>query len=148
MDLPRGEPRCPLFHQEAPNSFVGPRPNHCNISYRPIGNPQLAPIQNVVIAPSDSLRYHTFRVGSVVGLGEAEAPDLFPLGKARKPLLLLRLCPKGVDRIHDERPLDGCEASEPTVPSFELLHDQSVSHFRDSRTPVTLKVGSQDSQLA
>jgi len=87
-------------------------------------------------------------VRAEVGLGQAETADRLAGRHPGDPAVLLLLRAEGVDRIHDERALDGDEAAEPGVAAFQLLHDETVGDAAQAGQAVLVETGREEVQGA
>ena len=79
------------------------RPDHSDVRDAARGDPHLLAVENVIVAVFAGARPHAAGVGAEVGLGEAEAAELFSRGHLRQPEILLLVGAEGIDRIHDQR---------------------------------------------
>src|SRR5262249_56299744 len=80
-------------------------------------------------------------------LRKAKTADRFALLQEREPFVFLRIAAEGVDRIHDERALDGNEAAEAGVAALEFLRHQAVGHVGHAGATVTVKVCAKKTEL-
>ncbi len=125
---------------------LGPDDGH--VSEVAVGDPPLGAVE-AEATPGQTLRAgdHPGGVRAEVGFGQAEAADDLPLGHAGQILLLLRLRPEGVDRVHAERALHRAEGAHPGVATLELLHGEPVGHVAHPRAAVALEVGPEEAEL-
>src|SRR5262249_20289636 len=112
MHVLRGEAGAIGFHDEAANLafvLVALGPDDRNICNGSRGDQHLLTIQDVFVALPYSSGFHATGIRSESRFGETEAADLLSLGKEWKPLILLIVAAKGVNRIHDQRRLHADE---------------------------------------
>ena len=134
MHIVRGKSGTLGFNKKAANAPVlrsdlrlfDLRPYHGNISDATGGNPHLLSIENIMVAIFACARSHAAGVRAEIGLGQPEAAKLFSCSHLRQPVVLLLLCAKGKDRIHDQRRLHADKAAEAGVPALKFLHQQAV----------------------
>ena len=149
MNVQRREPGRPFLHQEAVDlAVVLLRPHDGDVGDRPVRDPELRAIQDVLVALLRGARLHAAGIGAVVRLGETEAPDLGARGELWQPLLLLRLGAVRVDRVHHEATLHGRGGAQPGIAALQLLHDEAVGHVVESGAAVALQRRAEDAHLA
>mmetsp|Transcript_55832 Transcript_55832/g.147600 ORF Transcript_55832/g.147600 Transcript_55832/m.147600 type:complete len:274 (+) Transcript_55832:438-1259(+) len=104
LDLGRCEARhAALEHETADVARVVLGPHDEDVGDGRVGDPHLGARQDVAaVSLLARTRRHAAGVGSVVGLGEAEAADELARGKVREQACLLLLRPVRMDREHDE----------------------------------------------
>ena len=116
--------------EETADAVFGLGPDHGHVRYGAHPGPALAavyyPLRALWFPPGKGL--HVDRVAAGVRLGEAEAPDGFPGGHLREPLVLLVFGAPLVDRRHRERTLHADEGPEAGVAGFELHAGETVGH--------------------
>src|SRR6185295_9768318 len=136
-----------LLDQEATDTVIRHRPDHRDVGDAAIGDPHLGAIQNPVLTLAARVGSHVSRVRSAVRFGEPEAGDELALRHSRQILLLLRLAPEGVDRVHAQARLDRDETADAGVTPLELLADESVAHRVEARTAIALEVHAEQAEL-
>ncbi len=128
-------------------SCLGPDDRH--LRSRAVRDPHLRAVQHkAAVGLLAGRRDHAAGIRTIVRLREPEAPhDRARRHPGQIPLLLL-VAPEREDRVHDERPLDGCERAHAGVAAFELLHDESIGDVAQARAPVLLRqIGAKQSEL-
>ena len=86
-----------LFHDKSADASGadvrrGDGKHHIGIRLGGVGNKDLSPVQDIVVALEDGGGLRTAGIGACVGLRESERADLLPPGQRRQvfPLLLIR----------------------------------------------------------
>ena len=90
---------------------------------------------------------HAAGVGTEIGLGQAEAADLFALLHHREPCLFLLVAAKSVDGIHGQRRVHADERANAAVAALQFLHDQSVFDIRHPGAAVAFEAGAIEAQV-
>ena len=94
------EPRRLRGDDEPANTLIGLRPDDGDIGDRGESDPALCAVEHPVVSVAPRERGHARRVGSGVGLGEAETADHLTARHLRQPVALLLLAAVLVDRAH------------------------------------------------
>ncbi len=155
MDIPGAEAGAVGFDEEAadgavflPVIAVGFGPDDGDVGDGAGGDPHFFAVEDVLIAAAVGAGAHAAGVGAEVGLGQAEAAELFAGGHFREPEVLLVIGAEGVDGIHDERGLDADEAAHAGVAALEFLHDEAVLDVGHAGAAVALEAGAEEAELA
>jgi hypothetical protein len=148
LDVGGVEARSIGFDEEALDlAVVILRPNDRDLADTAVGDPEFGAVQHPGIALATGTRDHAARIAAVIGLGEAESTDQFPLRHARQPALLLLLGAVLVDRPHAQRALHRDEAAQAAVAAFELLHDEAVGDRPETGAAVAVQIGAEKPEL-
>ena len=132
LDLRGGETGGAGRHDEAPDPFLGLRPHHGDAGDRPVGDPHLPPVEHPVGAVPLGVRPHAGRVGSVVGLGEPEAPDDLAGGHAGQPL---RFCSSEPNRWTAYMARDPCTETSERIPESAASSSRQASPYCTALAP-------------
>ncbi len=135
-------------HDEAPDSVLGPRPDHRQVGDASVGDPELVAVEDPVRARASGGGPHRRGVGAGVGLGEAEAADRLSRRHPGQPLLLLLFGAELPDREHRQRSLDGDEGAEAAVTRLQFEAGDAVAGGRGARAAIALEVHAEQAQAA
>ena len=119
------------FHDEAANHAVEFGPHHREIGDRRVRDPHLGAVQHVAVADALRARDHAARIGTVIGLGQTEAPNPLAGRKFRQIFLALRLSAVFVDRMHHQRRLHAHRRSITRIDAFDFARHQTVADVVD-----------------
>jgi hypothetical protein len=118
------------------------REQHADVGDRAVGDPVLGPIEQPaavgLLVGGGLLRRG---VGSSLGLGQREAAEQLAGRERDKPLLLLGLGAKPMDRIAHERVVDAHDHAGRRAGPRDLLHREHVRHVIESRPAIRLGHG-------
>ena len=85
--------------------------------------------------------FHTARIRTGVGFGQAETADEFACGKPGQILLPLFVGAIGIDRIHHQRGLHRHHGPIAAVHPFDLAGDKAVSDIAGPKTTEVFRRG-------
>src|SRR5438874_1236477 len=98
MNLARLEAFGALLDEEAAYPLLGTRPDDRQVGDVPVRNPALGAADDPVVAVATGASCHPGRVGTELGLGQAEAADHLALRHGGEPALLLLVRAVAMDR--------------------------------------------------
>src|SRR6185437_4942196 len=91
---------------------------------------------------------HAASVRAVIGLGQAEAADMFAGRQLRQVFLALRLGAEGVDRIHHQRGLHAHRRAVAAVDALDLAGNEAVADISDIGAAIALDGRAEEAELA
>ena len=148
MDIPGSEAGRAARDQEPSDAVLGPGPDHGDVGDAAVGDPHLGAGKNPVGAVLPGEGPHAARVGTVIGLGQAEASDRFPGRHPGQPLVFLFLRPEAPDRVHGQRALDRRGAAKAGVAGLEFPARDAVGDSPGTGAAVAGQVHAEHPQLA
>ena len=143
MDRLRREAGRVARHQErrhpASTRATGTRHHERNPGDVAVGDEDLRPVQPIGVTLLDRRRLERGRVGSVIGLGQAEAAERLAGRHPRQPLLLLLGRAPAVDRAGDQAEVDREDRTHIGIAAAELLDHQAVGQRVGTTAAVLLR---------
>ena len=124
------------------------RPDDEHVGERRVADPGLGADESIAAIDLLGPRDHAAGIGTMVGLGEAEAANRLPGRHPGQPLVLLLLRPVPPDRVHGQRALDRGRTAQPRVARFELAAGNTVGNGPGTGAAVTRQVHAEDPELA
>ena len=134
-----------LFHNKSgdtPGADVrgGDGKDHIGVRDAAVGDENFLAVEQPVIALVHGGGLGAARVGTGVGLGEAEGADLLPLGQGDQVLFLLLLGAEGKDGPGAQGHMGGENHARAAVHPGQLLHRDGVAEHIQPRAAVLLGV--------
>ena len=105
----------------------GLRPHHEHVGDRRVGNPHLGAVQAIAIRHLLRAGLHAARIGTGIGLGQAETADPLTAGEFGQILLALIVVAVSIDRMHHQRGLHRVHRAIAGIHPLDLARHQAVS---------------------